>query len=66
MKNNIKRTLMLICACFLVLSFAKEQAAKVSLEIQEGIQKKQLIVLEKNIKNKDITMWSGYANLKKI
>ena len=39
----MKQILMLICACFLTLSFAKEQTAKVSLEIQKDIQKKQLI-----------------------
>ena len=43
MKNNMKLMLMLICACFLTLSFAEEQTGKVSFEIQKHIQKKQLI-----------------------
>jgi len=42
-KNNMKPMLMLICACFLTLSFATEPTAKVSLEIQKDIQQKQLI-----------------------
>ena len=42
-KNNMKPMLMLICACFLTLSFAKEQTVKLSLEIQKHNQKKQLI-----------------------
>jgi len=40
--NNMKRFMVLVSVCFLTLSFAKEQTAKVSLEIQKDIQKKQL------------------------
>ena len=36
MKNNMKRIMILICACFLTLSFAKEQTTKVSLEIHKN------------------------------
>ena len=39
----MKPMLMLMCACFLTLSFATEQTSKVSFEVQKHIEKKQLI-----------------------
>jgi len=64
----MKRILMLICACFLTLSFAKEQTAKVSLEIQKDIQQKQLIEqfrYEQNSEQREkLEMIDNFSNVK--
>ena len=41
MRNYMKRILVMICACFLTLSFAKEKIDIISLDLQKDIQKKQ-------------------------
>ena len=39
MKNYLRLLMVVVGACLLSLSFAKEQTGKVSLEIQKDIQK---------------------------
>ena len=50
MRNYMERILVMICACFLTLSFAKEKIDIISLDLQKDIQKKQLV--EEFIDNK--------------
>ena len=53
----------LICICFLTLPFAKEEKAKISLEIQKGIENKQLIKkFESRSYTKDCTDGSDEAD----